>query len=118
MRSAARQTFVASATSVAPAARYSSSVKPAVRPADFWMSTFAPSETQRRQRLGVIETRVSPILISFGTPIVISAETHETHERFFQLFVHFVIQSLTKSARHQRLFPIHFADLEPCRCAR
>src|ERR1700691_5575397 len=31
--------------------------------------TFAPRETHRRQRLGVIETRVSPILISFGTPL-------------------------------------------------
>jgi hypothetical protein len=38
------------------------------------MTTRAPSETQRRQRLGVIETRVSPILISLGTPIVMLRE--------------------------------------------
>src|SRR5580698_6649413 len=31
--------------------------------------TLAPRDTHRRQRLGVIDTRVSPILISFGTPI-------------------------------------------------
>jgi len=69
MRSAAFQTASAVGASVAPAARYSASVKPAVSPADFWISTLAPSETHRRHRLGVIETRVSPILISFGTPI-------------------------------------------------
>src|SRR5207237_10346308 len=81
IRSAACQTRAASDTSVAPAARYSASEKPAVSPAPFWICTFAPSETQRRQRLGVIETRVSPILISLGTPMVMRGENHENRER-------------------------------------
>src|ERR1043165_1189942 len=68
--SAARHTFLASGTKVAPAARYSWSVNPAVIPADFCTRTFAPSATQRRHRLGVIDTRVSPILISLGTAMI------------------------------------------------
>src|SRR5580658_9815762 len=63
------QTVAASATRTAPADLYSASVKPALRPADFWMSTLAPRDTHRRQRLGVIDTLVSPIFISRGTPI-------------------------------------------------
>lgn len=72
MRSAA-QTAAADATTVAPAARYSASVNPAVMPADFCTNTSPPSATQRRHRLGVIETRVSPILISLGTPIFMTS---------------------------------------------
>ena len=37
-----------------------------------------PSEMQRRHRLGVIETRVSPIFISFGTPMIMARE-HDAH---------------------------------------
>src|SRR5688572_12761073 len=73
MRSALFQTFAALGTTVAPAARYSASRNPAVIPADFSTTTRPPSATQRRHKLGVIETRVSPVLISFGTPIVIRA---------------------------------------------
>src|SRR5580704_15469162 len=69
MRSDDFQTVAASATSEAPAERYSASVKPALSPADFWTRTLAPRDTHRRQRLGVIDTLVSPILISLGTPI-------------------------------------------------
>jgi hypothetical protein len=65
--------YDAEPTKVAPAARYSASVNPAVNPADFCTTTSAPSATQRRHKLGVIETRVSPILISFGTPIFMCA---------------------------------------------
>src|SRR5947209_18743357 len=70
--SAAFHTLAALLAILAPAARYSASVKPAVRPAPFCRITLPPSVTQRRHKLGVIETRVSPILISFGTPIVMA----------------------------------------------
>ena len=33
-----------------PACRYSASVNPALRPADFWTSTLAPRETHRRRQ--------------------------------------------------------------------
>jgi hypothetical protein len=80
IRSDALQTDAASAARLAPAERYSESVKPALRPADFWISTLAPSETHLLQRLGVMETRVSPIFISLGTPIFMRGSCRERRD--------------------------------------
>src|SRR5690606_6856966 len=70
--SAFSQTSEAFSTISAPAFLYSSSVKLLPKPAPDSTSTFCPAFTRSNTPVGVIATRFSLFLISFGTPIIIS----------------------------------------------
>ena len=62
-------TVAASGASSAPAARYSSLVRPMAAPALFCTRTLCPRNVSSRTLAGVRPTRYSWFLISFGTPI-------------------------------------------------
>src|SRR6266566_1321282 len=74
--SALAHTSAAFGTSVPPAARYASSANPDPSPAPCSTSTLCPSPTSDSTPAGTSATRFSAVLISFGTPTIMSSPSY------------------------------------------
>ncbi len=68
IRSDWSNTSSAVSTSVAPTAAYASSANPLPLPASRWIRTWCPARTSTSAPTGIIATRYSSALTSFGTP--------------------------------------------------
>src|SRR5690606_16064417 len=86
--SACWKTSRASSTSRAPAAAYCSSEMPLPTPAPRCTTTVCPARVSSSTPAGVMATRFSPGLISFGTPMIMTLAPRSSPPLYFAHFIH------------------------------